>query len=46
MDAESVHKALKIYNLTNHEFCTDKTYQNLLHKTFNLVKVWGVTSWV
>ena len=43
---ESVRKALKIFNLTNHECYTDKTYQDYLHKTFNLVKTWGVTHWM
>ena len=46
MDAESVRKALKFFNLTNHEWYTDKTYQDYLHRTFILVKIWGVTHWV
>ena len=46
MDAESVRKALKTFNLTNHECYTDKTYQDYLHKTLNLVKIWGVTHWM
>ena len=46
MDAESVRKALKMFNLTNYECYTDKTYQDYLHKTFNLVKSLGVTHWV
>ena len=43
MDAESVRNALKIFNLTNRECYTDKTYQDCLHKTFDLVKIWGAT---
>ena len=43
MDTESVRKSLKIFNLTKDECYTDKTYQNYLHKIFNLVKIWGVT---
>ena len=46
MDAESVRKALKIFNLTNHECYTDKTYQDYLHKTLGLVKIWNITHWV
>ena len=46
MDAESVRKSLKIFNLTKDECYTDKTYHNYLHKIFNLVKIWGVTHWV
>ena len=46
MHTESVRKALEIFNLTNLECYTDETYQNYLHKTFNLVKIWGVTHWV
>ena len=45
MDAESVSKNLKIFNLTNYKCYTDKTYQDYLHKTFNLVKLWGATNW-
>ena len=46
MDAESVRKASKIFNLTNYECYTDKTYPDYLHKIFKLVKIWGVTHWV
>ena len=34
MDADTVRKALKIFNLTNYECYIDKTYQNYLYKTF------------
>ena len=30
MDAESVHKGLKIFKLTNHKRYTDETYRNFL----------------
>ena len=46
IDTESVRKSLKNLNLTKDERYTDKTYHNYLHKTFNLVKIWGVTHWV
>ena len=47
MDAESVGKALNIFNLTNHECYTDKlTTIVYLHKTFNLGKNLGVTHWL
>ena len=42
MDAESVRKGLKNFNLTNYECYTNKTYQDYLHKIFNLVKIWGI----
>ena len=46
MDADTVRKALKIFILTNYECYTDKTYQDYLQMTFNLVKIWGVNDWV
>ena len=46
MDAESVRKGLKNFNLTNYECYTKKTCQDYLHKIFNLVKIRGITHWV